>query len=84
MKEYKSVSSTLKRKANEILPGTVPNKVQKHVEGKEEELFENHVKHNEEKGEGLNAKVCEEYNKDEDCNQSVEIRANSTKIVTSF
>lgn len=60
MKEYKCISSTLKRNAIEISQGTVPNKVQKDVKGKEEELFENYVKHNEEKGEGLNAKVCEE------------------------
>ena len=60
MREYKYISSTLKRKANEILRGTVPNKVQKDVEGKEEELFENHLKHNEEKSAHLNANVFEE------------------------
>lgn len=60
MREYKYISSTLKRKENEILRGTVPNKVQKDVEGKEEELFENPVKHNEEKSAHLNANVFEE------------------------
>ena len=58
-------------------------KVEKDVEGKEEELFENHVKHNEEKDAGLNAKVFKEKNMKEDYNQPVEIRTNTTKIVIS-
>ena len=32
-------------------------KVEKEVEGKEEELFKNHVKHNKEKEMGLNASL---------------------------
>ena len=39
------------------MQGTYPKKVEKNVEGKEEESFENHVKHNEGKEMGLNAKV---------------------------
>ncbi|RMX38781.1 hypothetical protein pdam_00022103 [Pocillopora damicornis] len=66
---------------SEILQGAFPKKVEKDVEGKEEELFENHVKHNEEKEMGLNKKVLEEKNDEEDYYLSVEIRTNSTKIV---
>ena len=39
------------------MQGTFPKKVEKDVEGKEEELFENHVKHSKEKDAGLNAEV---------------------------
>ena len=59
VREYKCTSSTLKRKAREILQGRFPRKVEGDVEGKEREEFENHVKHNEEKEMGLNAKVFE-------------------------
>ena len=59
MREYKCTSSTLKQKAREILQGRFPRKVERDVEGKEREEFENHVKHNEEKEMGLNAKVFE-------------------------
>ena len=55
------INSQTKRKS-EIQRGTFPKKVEKDVEGKEEETFENHVKHNEEKEMGLNAKVFEEKN----------------------
>ena len=51
------------------------------MEEKEEELFENHVKYNEEKEMGLNTKVLEEKNDEEDYYLSVEIRTNTTKIV---
>ena len=81
VREYKYKSSTLKWKASEILQGAFPKKVEKDVEGKEEELFENHVKHNKEKEMGLNKKVLEEKNDEEDYYLSVEIRTNSTKIV---
>ena len=47
------------------------------------ELFENNVKHNEEKDVGLNAKIWEEKKNEEDYNESVEIRTN-TKIVISY
>ena len=53
--------------------GTWSKKVEKDVEGKEEELFENHVKLNEEKEMGLNAKVFVEKNNEEDYNHSVEL-----------
>ena len=45
---------------------TYTKKVEKNVEGKEEESFENHVKHNEGKEMGLNAKVFVEKNNEED------------------
>ena len=80
-REYKYKSSTLKWKASEILQGAFPKKVEKDVEEKEEELFENHVKHNEEKEMRLNTKVLEEKNDEEDYYLSVEIRTNTTKIV---
>ena len=47
-------------------------------------MFENHVKHNEEKVMGLNAKVFEEKNNEKDYGKSVEIRTNTTKIVISY
>ena len=47
-------------------------------------MFGNHVKHNEEKEMGLNAKVFEKKNSKEDYNHSVEIRTNTTKIVISY
>ena len=53
------------------MQGTFPKKVEKDAEGKEEESFENHVKCNEEKETGLNAKVFEEKNIEEDYNHSV-------------
>ena len=42
---------------SEIQRGTFPEKVEKDIEGQEDELFENHVKHNEEKEMGLNASL---------------------------
>lgn len=39
-------------------------------EANEWELFENNVKHNEEKEMGLNAKICEEKNNEEDYTES--------------
>ena len=66
------------------MQGRFPRKVEKDVEGNEEELFENHVKHNEEKVMGLNAKVFEEKNNEKDYGKPVEIRTNTTKIVISY
>ena len=63
------------------MQGAFPKKVEKDVEEKEEELFENYVKHNKEKEMGLNTKVLEEKNDEEDYYLSVEIRTNTTKIV---
>ena len=66
------------------MQGRFPRKVEKDVEGNEEELFENHVKHNEEKVKGLNEKVFEEKNNEKDYGKSVEIRTNTAKIVISY
>ena len=60
------------------------NKVEKDVEGKEEELFGNHVIHIKEKEMGLNAKVFEEKNNKEDYIQSVETKINTNKIAFSY
>ena len=66
------------------MQGRFPRKVERDVEGKEREEFENHVKHNEEKEMGLNAKVFELKINEDNYNQSVEIRTNTTKIVISY
>ena len=82
-REYRCTTSTLKGKANEVLQGTFPKRVEKGVEGKEEELFENPVKYNEEKEMGLSVKMFKNKN-EEDYNQSVEIKTNIIKIFISY
>ena len=47
-------------------------------------MFENNVKHIEEKEMGLNAEVFEDNNNEEDYNRSVEIETNTTKIFISY
>ena len=46
VREYKCTSSTLNRKASEILQGTIPKKVEMDVKEKEEKLFNNDVNKN--------------------------------------
>ena len=82
VREYKCTSSTLKRKASEILQGSIPKKVEMDVKEKVENLFKNDVKQQTEEM-GLNENVFQEK-QNEDYNQSVVISTNSTKIVVSY
>ena len=82
VREYKCTSSTLKRKASEILQGSIPKKVEMDVKEKVENLFKNDVKQQTEEM-GLNENVFQEK-QNEDYNQSIVISTNSTKIVVSY
>lgn len=89
VREYKCTSSTLKRKASEILQGATPKRAEIDVKEKNEKLFNNDVEEKydgqrEETGlQGLSEKVLDE-NQSEDYNQSVVISTHSTKIVISY
>ena len=83
VREYKCASSTFKRKAIEILQGTIPKKVEIDSKEKEENLINNDVEQKVDRG--LGKKVVEEK-KNEDYNQSVlvVISTYSTKIVILY